>query len=240
MYGALINAFVIAATILSAPAMAATYQLAPVDDTFAYSGAPDTSYGAISGIASGYEYPHTEAGWISYLKFDLSSIPNTEIITGATLNLYQFLGGGFALIGTNLFRFANDSWNENTLTWNNQPLGFTQVGTPNFGTLIASNTNGWDYRGWSTWNLFEESAWIPNADQVDGFLSLQLAETYGGTQSHNWCSKESDPTNCPASAMHQPYLTITTAPVPLPPAVWLFGSGLLGLIGVARRKTRVS
>jgi hypothetical protein len=25
--------------------------------------------------------------------------------------------------------------------------------------------------------------------------------------------------------------------VPLPPAVWLFGSGLLGLIGVARRKT---
>jgi hypothetical protein len=25
-------------------------------------------------------------------------------------------------------------------------------------------------------------------------------------------------------------------PVPVPPAVWLFGSGLLGLIGVARRK----
>ncbi len=27
-----------------------------------------------------------------------------------------------------------------------------------------------------------------------------------------------------------------TAPVPLPAAVWLFGSGLLGLIGIARRK----
>ncbi len=27
-----------------------------------------------------------------------------------------------------------------------------------------------------------------------------------------------------------------SAPVPLPPAVWLFGSGLLGLVGVARRK----
>jgi hypothetical protein len=27
--------------------------------------------------------------------------------------------------------------------------------------------------------------------------------------------------------------------VPVPPAVWLFGSGLLGLIGVARRKVRV-
>jgi hypothetical protein len=26
------------------------------------------------------------------------------------------------------------------------------------------------------------------------------------------------------------------APVPVPAAVWLFGSGLLGLVGVARRK----
>lgn len=28
------------------------------------------------------------------------------------------------------------------------------------------------------------------------------------------------------------------APVPLPAAIWLFGSGLIGLIGIARRKTR--
>jgi hypothetical protein len=28
------------------------------------------------------------------------------------------------------------------------------------------------------------------------------------------------------------------APVPVPAAIWLFGSGLLGLIGVARRKAR--
>jgi len=26
------------------------------------------------------------------------------------------------------------------------------------------------------------------------------------------------------------------SPVPIPPAVWLFGSGLLGLVGIARRK----
>ena len=32
-------------------------------------------------------------------------------------------------------------------------------------------------------------------------------------------------------------LTITSVtPVPVPAAVWLFGSGLLGLVGVARRK----
>lgn len=30
--------------------------------------------------------------------------------------------------------------------------------------------------------------------------------------------------------------TLDLAPVPVPPAVWLFGSGLIGLIGIARRK----
>ena len=32
-------------------------------------------------------------------------------------------------------------------------------------------------------------------------------------------------------------LAVDLAPVPVPAAVWLFGSGLLGLVGIARRKT---
>jgi hypothetical protein len=32
----------------------------------------------------------------------------------------------------------------------------------------------------------------------------------------------------------------TVAAVPVPAAVWLFGSGLLGLVGIARRKKRNS
>lgn len=32
------------------------------------------------------------------------------------------------------------------------------------------------------------------------------------------------------------WATYSLAPVPVPPAIWLFGSGLLGLVGVARRK----
>ena len=34
------------------------------------------------------------------------------------------------------------------------------------------------------------------------------------------------------------FLTPATVPVPVPAAVWLFGSGLIGLIGVGRRKVR--
>ena len=32
-------------------------------------------------------------------------------------------------------------------------------------------------------------------------------------------------------------IEVTTSPVPVPAAVWLFGSGLLGLVGVARRRS---
>lgn len=35
------------------------------------------------------------------------------------------------------------------------------------------------------------------------------------------------------------HFDINAAPVPIPAAVWLFGSGLLGLIGIARRKFRL-
>jgi hypothetical protein len=34
------------------------------------------------------------------------------------------------------------------------------------------------------------------------------------------------------------HLSVYAPVVPVPAAVWLFGSGLLGLVGVARRKNR--
>jgi hypothetical protein len=50
-------------------------------------------------------------------------------------------------------------------------------------------------------------------------------------------------TNVGTASLSASGLTLTGAssppPVPLPPAVWLLGSGLLGLAGVARRKSKV-
>ena len=50
-----------------------------------------------------------------------------------------------------------------------------------------------------------------------------------GDKKQNWCSGK----GCVSSA----YFGGGT-PVPIPPAVWLFSSGLLGLIGVARRRRK--
>ncbi|MBL8201777.1 MAG: DNRLRE domain-containing protein [Chromatiales bacterium] len=224
---------------IAGPVQGSSYVLTPIDDTFVYSGEADLAHGSLSGLATGYTFPHPEAGWVSYLKFDLGAIPGDEVITGATLNLYKFIvGAGYAQIGTNLFYLADDGWSEGGLTWNNQPLGVNGIGAPNFGTFIASNPDGFAHVGWSAWDLFSQSAWDPAADQADGLLSLQLAEMYAGDQSHNWCSKESDPTYCPAGAMYRPYLQVTTAVVPAPGAIWLAGTALLGLPLVAGRGRR--
>jgi hypothetical protein len=36
--------------------------------------------------------------------------------------------------------------------------------------------------------------------------------------------------------LHQIVNAGTASPVPLPSAIWLFGSGIMGLVGIARRK----
>ncbi len=43
-----------------------------------------------------------------------------------------------------------------------------------------------------------------------------------------------------SGSTYQVALWGSTAPVPVPAAVWLFGSGLVGLVGLARRKMRTA
>ena len=44
--------------------------------------------------------------------------------------------------------------------------------------------------------------------------------------------------NCKTCNPYQFYIeTLEVSEVPIPAAVWLFGSGLIGLVGVARRRT---
>ncbi|MGD8620219.1 MAG: DNRLRE domain-containing protein [Gammaproteobacteria bacterium] len=217
----------------ASPVGAATVTLTPVDDTFVYSATPTTNYGSEPGLASGEVVSGNSLHiWTTFLKFDLSSIPDNLTITGATLHMYQINGAGLIrTTGTNATYVADDSWTEGTTTWNSQPVD---------GAVLGSSPDTANDRGWSQWDLLETGLWDSTADQIDNFLSLAINEM-PGSSTHNWCSKESDLLNClapgetgPADSLRRPYLEITF--VPIPAAIWLFGAGLMSLIGMAGRK----
>jgi hypothetical protein len=226
---------------LAVHGQAAALTISPTDDALVYSFAPDTNYGANPGLAGGGVFNGAEQ-WVSFLRFDLSAIPAGQAITGATLNLFQFLGGGFAPIGASVYRVANDGWSEGTVTWNSAPVIFGVDLNDN--TRIGANNNaGTTYRGWSAWDLLANGNWNPATDLADGVLSVAVySDAFRGTQTHNWCSKESDLTNClitgvetgPVAELRRPYLEITA--VPLPGAFWLVATGVLCLVPRAYRR----
>ncbi len=97
----------------------------------------------------------------------------------------------------------------------------------NFGT-ISSTTFG-------SFSLEEE------ADS--GGLAFQLGDEAGaghrgfaGISGWGWMNHGVDCVNNNCSHVVASDWLFTASPVPVPAAVWLFGSGLLGLVGVARRR----
>ena len=91
------------------------------------------------------------------------------------------------------------------------------------------------YLAVSPWNIdpfgpkdefgFDERIWLQGSSTPDGPAALLPVSGWGGTY----------------SAVSSGYtINLTGAEfisaVPIPPAPWLFGSGLLGLVGIARRK----
>lgn len=194
--------------------LAAVYNLTPTDDTWVYSYAPDTNYGTDNGFATDIQYMSPRA--YSFLKFTIPTLGIGEVITSASLNLYQFTGAGYGEGPTAIGLYSNNDWSESTLTWNNTS------GSPVL--ALATNSNGHSYVGWSNWSF----NWNSN---IGNTFTLYIGENSSGDQVHWWYSKEASDTAV------RPYLQITTtgAPVPIPSAFLLLGSGLAGLAAIKRR-----
>lgn len=114
----------------------------------------------------------------------------------------------------------------------------TDLGTVNSNSGGASSVEGsnpatsgvWDFTN-SSGLSFWEGAQIENGNATS--VTENLYYLTGGGQIASKVSTVLEGT----AALSASGLVITQA-VPLPPAVWLFGSGLLGLVGVARRKSK--
>jgi hypothetical protein len=150
----------------------------------------------------------------TYLSFDLSSIPSTYTITGATLKMYvTYVAGSYA--ETVNYIPASANLDISTVTWVNQP---------DFGMQLASS-NIPAVGTWQTWNLFP--AWDPITDLANGKLSLVVTTDEFNNTVLLYTSME-------GGLEYAPQLELTFAdapPVPLPPTILLLGGGLLGLVG---------
>ncbi|MHB1193643.1 MAG: DNRLRE domain-containing protein [Longimicrobiales bacterium] len=105
----------------------------PEADATVASGAPGSNFG--SGLrlqvtptsACGVQpYGRSHA----FVRFDLSAIPQTATIVNATLQMTAPEGFAWGGDGTTYSTFvADDSWDEGTITWNNQPAAGALLGS---------------------------------------------------------------------------------------------------------------
>lgn len=130
---------------------------------------------------------------------------------------YELLIASFGNLGTKVFSTPSTglSTDGETISWNEQHYTYTIFGLPgecwDFGYTCLGFNSELFYDGTSVAVAQSDSdGW-----NVDAFPGLQSTDhVLNNTGSY----------------------LVRLAPVPIPSAIWLFGSGLLGLIGVARSR----
>ena len=91
-------------------------------DAFLGSSAPDTNYGTHPDFISN----RFSSGIVrSLIRFDFSSIPSDAIVNSVEVSFYSYSspsnGSNFIGRGESYLQKLNSSWDEATVTWNNQP-----------------------------------------------------------------------------------------------------------------------
>lgn len=159
----LVSAAALVAVFCTAPAMAECYVFYPTDDAFVAQKCADCNTGSQltlcvrnpEGATSGWELS-------TLIKFDLSSLPEDVNVVSATLYLYYWLYEDNDPEGRELTcRRLTEDWDEDTLTFNNQPDRSEQV---------TSEAVVPDAYGWMDWDL---------TSGVESFLEDPPVDNYG-------------------------------------------------------------
>jgi hypothetical protein len=213
---------------------AATYTFLPEADAFVVQANPDDNYGNDWLLRVGtYDYDATKFRR-SFLRFNLSGTPDSQKITQATLTLF-IQGGASADFTIDARHVPTDDWLAGGITWNHQPDSGNTLDNQ---AVYATTGNPGAYGTRVTWNLLAQTGqWNWQADLGDDHLSLVLRLPTESTTTAKFLSFRSADNDVYMPEI-RPVLNITTAPVPLPSGLLLFGSGLLGLVGLRRFRQR--
>jgi hypothetical protein len=166
-----------------------TMRIYPSDDVFVRDGSNSgTNFQTPSwkqNLRTGYEESFGTDK--SYLKFDLSELRDKEI-TSVEFSIFVVSNHDYPVL--NLFYVSDNSWQEQTLTWNNAPLNNDLIGS-------KSITSG----GAPQRIRFNVEQYV-NGD----FLSVALLEN-GNSGFANFYSKDLD-TGTPGDEENWPYLEV--------------------------------
>lgn len=149
----------------------------PTDDALVSELYADTNYGSKDYIAVGGEATdgHTRR---SFIMFDLSNIPPGSVIDYATLRLYMDTPPSVSRT-LNCYRINMDPvWTEESITWNNQPLG-----------VLEASTSAGTSEGWLSLNV---------KASVEKFTSRDAS----GAPNFGWMLRDSQESTAPRYTMH--------------------------------------
>ena len=164
---------------------------APTDDSSVFEARPDLNRGDADylyvgvGPYSTYGYPAR-----TWVKFDLSSIPDGVVITKAELRLYfEWSWGSGAPGGIEVHFSSDDTWNEMEITWNNQP---SFEGTPTDMVPQFDATNCW-----VSFDVTSDVISEYSGDKVVSWCLCAVNEEEGGGKNFNTADSKENPPNRP-------------------------------------------
>ena len=146
------------------------------DDSIVRSDAPTSNFGS-----SYLEIKNVTGDLIrSWLKFNLTHIPDNFHFTRATVNLFAFSSVGDEDYPIGVYFSENDTWTEDTITWNNQP---EYDATP---TAIIDSPASPDMFQIGYWYEWDITAEVTQTLEQDGMLSLLIRLANENTTGNTW------------------------------------------------------
>lgn len=153
----------------------------PSDDSYVVSGDPDGNYDWDSALFVGYT-SDVKYGY-ALLKFDVSAL--SSLASGFQVKLKNAGTSGSGVIG--IYSVINDSWLENTVTWNNQPAHVALLDSKSYVAL-------------GQWIIFQSASldnFIKSQILGDGIASFKLIRTSGSGYQYYWTRENADINNRP-------------------------------------------